>query len=75
MAMHAIRAGEGDVFISGGVETVSRYTNGGADGPPETKNSVFAEAEARTRAFAAGGPVWADPRVQGHLPTSTSRWG
>src|SRR5674476_913878 len=28
MAMHAIRAGEGDVFISAGVETVSRYVKG-----------------------------------------------
>lgn len=28
MALHAIRAGEGDVFISAGVETVSRYFNG-----------------------------------------------
>ncbi len=25
MAFHAIRAGEGDVFVSGGVECVSRY--------------------------------------------------
>src|SRR4026209_418565 len=28
MAFHAIRAGEGDVFISAGVETVSRFVNG-----------------------------------------------
>src|SRR5450759_3506121 len=34
MAMHAIRAGEGDVFISAGVETVSRYTKGNNDGLP-----------------------------------------
>ncbi len=34
MAAHAIRAGEGDVFISGGVETVSRFMNGMADGGP-----------------------------------------
>ena len=25
MAAHAIKAGEGDVFVSGGVETVSRF--------------------------------------------------
>src|SRR3954465_11966768 len=28
MAAHAIKAGEGDVFIAAGVETVSRYGNG-----------------------------------------------
>jgi acetyl-CoA acetyltransferase len=27
MALHAIRAGEGDVFVSAGVETVSRFAN------------------------------------------------
>ena len=31
MAAHAIKAGEGDVFISGGVETVSRFQYGAAD--------------------------------------------
>ncbi len=34
MAMHAIRAGEGDVFISAGVECVSRFGIGGSDTPP-----------------------------------------
>src|SRR6478609_7385384 len=28
MALHAIKAGEGDVFISAGVETVSRFVKG-----------------------------------------------
>src|SRR5215217_2100057 len=41
MAFHAIRAGEGDVFISAGVETVSRYGVGAADGAPNSKNSLF----------------------------------
>ena len=31
MAAHAIKAGEGDCFVAGGVETVSRYMNGAAD--------------------------------------------
>src|SRR5262245_15303643 len=31
MAAHAIKAGEGDVFVSGGVETVSRFAQGAAD--------------------------------------------
>ena len=37
MAFHAIRAGEGDVFASVGVETVSRYGYGTSD-PPEARN-------------------------------------
>ncbi|MCA2207402.1 acetyl-CoA C-acetyltransferase [Nocardia rosealba] len=69
MALHAIKAGEGDVFISAGVETVSRFGKGSADGMPDTKNPVFAEALARTTARAdAGAPVWTDPRLTGDLP-------
>ena len=33
MAAHAIRAGEGDVFVSAGVECVSRYGSGYPDAP------------------------------------------
>ncbi len=33
MAAHAIKAGEGDVFLSVGVECVSRYGNGTSDDP------------------------------------------
>ncbi len=60
MAAHAIRAGEGDVFISAGVETVSRYMNGMADTGPH--NEIFADAEARTAEFAAGGKGAWTPR-------------
>ena len=48
MAAHAIRAGEGDVFVAAGVETVSRFAQGIADSGPH--NPPFAEAEARTAA-------------------------
>src|SRR6476469_3178408 len=34
MAFHAIKAGEGDAFISAGVEMVSRYARGNSDGLP-----------------------------------------
>ncbi|WP_018640000.1 acetyl-CoA C-acetyltransferase [Parafrankia elaeagni] len=68
MALHAIRAGEGDVFVSVGVETVSRYFKGNADNLPDTRNPVFAQAQARTATFAAGGQSWADPRDEGRLP-------
>ena len=37
MAAHAIRAGEGDVFLSVGVEAVSRFGNGTSD-PPDAQN-------------------------------------
>ncbi|MEV4239119.1 MULTISPECIES: acetyl-CoA C-acetyltransferase [unclassified Nocardia] len=68
MAMHAIRAGEGDVFISAGVETVSRYIKGNADGLPDTENPMFADAVGRTAKFAAGGEFWTDPRTEDLLP-------
>ncbi|MCU1456689.1 MAG: acetyl-CoA acetyltransferase [Actinomycetia bacterium] len=59
MAAHAIRAGEGDVFVAGGVETVSRFGAGKADGMPDTKNDRFAAAMARSAARAEGGaPTW-----------------
>ncbi|MEV0855312.1 acetyl-CoA C-acetyltransferase [Nocardia fluminea] len=68
MALHAIRAGEGDVFISAGVETVSRYFKGNADGLPDTQNPSFADAVARTEKRAGGGSTWVDPRVDGLAP-------
>ena len=46
MAAHAIKAGEGDVFVAGGVETVSRYGEGYSDSG--SHNEHFAGAEART---------------------------
>src|SRR5213079_2268163 len=41
MATHAIRAGEGDVFVAGGVETVRRFGKGMPDGMPGTHNPRF----------------------------------
>src|SRR5664279_4108210 len=52
MAAHAIRAGEGDIFVAAGVETVSRFINGMADSGPA--NERFADAQARTASRAAG---------------------
>ncbi|WP_033218724.1 acetyl-CoA C-acetyltransferase [Kitasatospora phosalacinea] len=68
MALHAIRAGEGDVFVSAGVETVSRSVNGTSD-VPGTTNPLFDEAQARTGHRAeTGGGEWHDPREDGLLP-------
>jgi acetyl-CoA C-acetyltransferase len=78
MAFHAIKAGEGDVFVSAGVECVSRYARGSSDGlPPEAQAAVggswenprFAAASARSAERAKGGAdVWHDPRADGELP-------
>ncbi|MGW3359880.1 acetyl-CoA C-acetyltransferase [Streptomyces bungoensis] len=69
MALHAIKAGEGDVFISAGVEMVSRFVKGNSDSLPDTHNPLFAEAEARTAAVAEQeGTTWHDPREDGLVP-------
>lgn len=69
MALHAIKAGEGDVFISAGVEMVSRFVKGSSDSLPDTHNPFFAEAEARTAAVAEStGSGWHDPREDGVVP-------
>jgi len=68
MAYHAIKAGEGDIYISAGVETVSRFSKGSSDGMPDTKNPVFADAEARAGEMGKGGFSWHDPREDGQVP-------
>jgi acetyl-CoA C-acetyltransferase len=69
MAFHAIKAGEGDVFISAGVETVSRYVKGSSDSWPDTHNELFTDAEGRTASVAASGSdEWHDPRADGAVP-------
>ncbi|MBW3621768.1 MAG: acetyl-CoA C-acetyltransferase [Actinobacteria bacterium] len=62
MAMHAIKAGEGDVFISAGVEMVSRYIKGNSDSLDDTMNPRFDEAQQRTKQAAENGADdWQDP--------------
>ena len=59
MAYHAIKAGEGDCFISAGVETVSRYASGASDTAP---NPVFKPSGERTKLRAQGGQgTWTPP--------------
>ena len=59
MAYHAIKAGEGDCFISAGVETVSRYSSGASDVAP---NAIFKPSGERTKLRAQGGqPAWTPP--------------
>ena len=70
MAFHAIKAGEGDVFISAGVEAVSRFGKGNSDFIPgqEINNPLYNDAALRTQKFAEGGQTWRDPREDGLLP-------
>jgi acetyl-CoA C-acetyltransferase len=71
MAFHAIKAGEGDVFVSAGVESVSSMAMGSSDYIPgvDLNNPVFADALARTEKRAgAGAGLWTDPRLEGVLP-------
>jgi acetyl-CoA C-acetyltransferase len=76
MAFHAIKAGEGHVFVSAGVESVSRSVVGSSDSPPigadvdanAWQNPVFATARQRTAERATLGQRWVDPRDAGWLP-------
>ncbi|HEX6077115.1 MAG TPA: acetyl-CoA C-acetyltransferase [Micromonosporaceae bacterium] len=78
MAAHAIRAGEGEVFISAGVECVSRHVRGSSDRLPDDaqelvgggwQNPVFGEARKRTATRAGGGAeTWNDPRESTAVP-------
>ncbi|MGZ0147568.1 acetyl-CoA C-acetyltransferase [Kribbella sp. WER1] len=70
MAYHAIKAGEGDIFVSAGVECVSRYKNFGSAGvgDPSSFNPLFSDAVARTEKYAETNDTWHDPRQDGLLP-------
>jgi acetyl-CoA C-acetyltransferase len=56
------------VFISGGVECVSRFAKGSSDSLPDTQNPAFATAQARTKETAEAETPWHDPRTDGELP-------
>src|SRR3954465_1092440 len=59
MASHAIKAGEGDVFVAAGVETVSRFQFGAADTGPH--NPKFADAEKQSQERTNGASSWEPP--------------
>jgi acetyl-CoA C-acetyltransferase len=69
MAFHAIKAGEGDVYISAGVECVSRLAKGSSDSWPQTQNPLFDGARERSGKLADGGAgIWHDPREDEDIP-------
>jgi acetyl-CoA C-acetyltransferase len=67
MAFHAIKTGEGNAFVSAGVEAVSRFGNGMADSE-SARNPFFNDAVARTAKTAEGASEWHDPREDGNVP-------
>ncbi|MFJ8782093.1 acetyl-CoA C-acetyltransferase [Streptomyces sp. NPDC102476] len=70
MAFHAIKAGEGHVFVSAGVECVSRYQHFGPTGADadDVLNPAFDQARDRTAEEARTNGLWTDPRSDGLLP-------
>ena len=72
MAAHAIRAGEGDVFVAAGVETVSRYMHGAADVGPH--NPLFAAGRGPHRGPHPGRRRAVDA-ARGSLPRRLHRHG
>ena len=70
MAFHAIKAGEGDVHLLGRRDGLAVHEGHTSDHWPDTKNPVFADAEARTATTAEGGVDWHDPARTGRSPTS-----
>lgn len=71
MAFHAIKAGEGDVYVSAGVETISRSTKGTSDHIEGQNlfNPLFDAARTLTEERQRGAaPRWEDPREAGELP-------
>jgi acetyl-CoA C-acetyltransferase len=69
MAYHAIKAGEGEVFISAGVECVSRTVNGTSDMASAINPLFAASGEATAARAASAAPYsWQDPRSCASLP-------
>lgn len=63
MAAHAIKAGDGDVFLVGGVESVSLSPQ-----PSATPHPAFHRAIERTERRFVDGLPWSDPREIGEMP-------
>ena len=70
MALHAIKAGEGDVFISAGVEMVSRFVKGNSDSPARHAEPGRSPTPrpAAAKVAESGADSWHDPREDGDVP-------
>ncbi len=74
MAFHAIKAGEGDAFISAGVETVSRFAKGTSDHIPTPATRCSRRLPHAPRSRPRAGRTGTTRARTGTCPTSTSRW-
>ncbi|MEO5832967.1 MAG: acetyl-CoA C-acetyltransferase [Nakamurella sp.] len=70
MAANAIHAGDGDVFISAGVESVSRFSRQTSvgSGQPDLHNPMFTAAQEVSQSYGESNETWHDPRSEGQLP-------
>ncbi|WP_429952731.1 acetyl-CoA C-acetyltransferase [Leucobacter rhizosphaerae] len=68
MAAHAVVAGEGDVFVAGGVESISAYRFGDADVFPDAENPEFLSGAGGDEGVGNQNSRWTDPRSRGALP-------
>ena len=71
MAFHAIKAGEGDVFISAGVEMRQPVRQGQQRrlaGHARTRSSPTPRPASRAARRARAPPIWHDPREDGAIP-------
>jgi len=69
IAFHSIRAGEGDVFVSAGVECVSRYAQSfTGTGGSWNVHPAFEPSRTRGARIAESNEQWTDPRQEGLLP-------
>jgi acetyl-CoA C-acetyltransferase len=66
-AANSILAGDGDVYLTAGVECVSRYSAAVSE-YDTARNPAFESAAARTAERATGNADWQDPRLHGSLP-------
>src|SRR5919107_1817521 len=66
MALHAIKAGEGDVFVSAGVETVSRYGKRQVRRPAGDEEHRVRRRDGPYRLAGPLAPLDCPPRPRGH---------
>lgn len=67
-AAHAIRAGEGSVFVAAGIESISSFRSTDVDNLPSARCPRFFAAAERVEEQAAQGERWSDPRDSNRLP-------
>lgn len=70
VAARAIRAGDGDAYLVGGMESTSSTPPNPTDPHP-----AFEAPAARAGAVFESGSMWTDPRAAGHLPDVTIAMG